>query len=199
MTNVQSAPREASVERKTRETDIKLTLRLDGSGSAQIDSGIGYLNHMLEALTKHAHFDLELSCRGDLDVDGHHTTEDCALALGRAIDTALGERRGIRRFSHAYVPMDEALARVAVDLSGRPWPEVHLGLKRERLGQLACENITHFFQSLAIAMRASLHVDVLRGDNDHHRAEAAFKACALALRQAIVVEGDAIVSTKGVL
>lgn len=194
------APRRAAISRTTRETDITLALDLDGTGQADVHTGIGFLDHMLTTLTRHARFDLTLRCDGDLDVDGHHTSEDCALALGQALDEALGERRGITRFAHAYAPLDEALARVVVDLSGRPWPAVDLGLKRERVGQMACENLTHVFQSLAISARCALHVDVLKGDHDHHRAEAAFKACALALREAVRRDGtDEVPSTKGVL
>ena len=192
--------RSITMQRTTRETDISLTLNIDGSGIATIQTGIGFLDHMLTALARHARFDLELRCRGDLDVDGHHTSEDCAIVLGEAIDQILGERVGIQRFGFAYCPMDEALARVAVDLSGRPASVVSLGLRRERIGTMATENITHVFQSLAISMRASLHVDCLRGENDHHRAEAAFKACALALRAALATTGeDMVPSTKGVL
>ena len=192
--------RTATLQRRTRETDITLTLNLDGSGQADVQTAIGFLDHMLTALARHARFDLKLSCVGDLDVDGHHTSEDCALVLGAAIDEALGDRRGITRFGAAYCPLDEALARTVVDLSGRPAPVVNLGLRRERIGEMATENITHVFQSLAIAMRASLHVDLLRGENDHHRSEAAFKACALALREAVSRTGEGTVpSTKGVL
>ena len=155
---------------------------------------------MLGALARHARLDLELSCTGDLAVDDHHTAEDCALALGQALDQALGERRGIARFGSAFAPLDEALARAVIDLSGRPCAVVELGLTREALGQLACENVPHFFTSLATAGRMALHLDVVRGINDHHRAEAAFKAVALALRQAVRVEGpDQVPSTKGVL
>jgi imidazoleglycerol phosphate dehydratase HisB len=195
-----TSPRVARITRKTKETDIELRLDLDGTGQAQVATGIGFLDHMLASLARHGRFDLELRCAGDLDVDDHHTTEDCALALGAALDEALGERRGIVRFGSAFAPLDEALARVVVDLSGRPWPEVHLGLRRERVGALACENAVHFFQSFAMAGRMALHVDVLRGENDHHRIEAAFKACALALRAALVRDGSGEVpSTKGVL
>jgi imidazoleglycerol phosphate dehydratase HisB len=190
----------AKVHRKTRETEVTLELCLDGQGEAQVQTGIGFLDHMLITLARHARFDLSLRCQGDLEIDGHHTSEDCALTLGAAIDQALGERRGIVRFGWAHAPLDEALARAVVDLSGRPWPEVELGLRGERLGQMACENLTHVLQSLAIAARCSLHVDVLKGKNDHHRAEAAYKATALALRQAVALDGSqAIPSTKGVL
>ena len=191
--------RSATLERKTKETEIRLSLNLDGSGTVAVNTGIPFFDHMLHALTKHAGFDLELSCNGDLEVDDHHTVEDCALALGSALDQALGDRRGIARFGYAYAPLDEALARVVVDLSGRPAPVVDLGLTREALGGLSCENIPHFFQSLATNARMSMHVDVLRGDNDHHRAEAAFKAAALALKNAVLVVGGDIPSTKGVL
>lgn len=192
--------RTAHITRTTLETDIDLRLDLDGEGRAEVETGIGFLDHMLTALARHARFDLTLRCKGDLHIDDHHTAEDCAIALGQALDRALGERRGIVRFGYAYAPLDEALARVVVDLSGRPYPVVNLGLRREALGGIACENIAHVFVSLAMSSRSSLHVDVLRGDNDHHRAEAAFKALAIALRQAVARTGtDVVPSTKGVL
>ena len=192
--------RAAVVARKTLETAIELELCLDGEGRAEIATGIGFLDHMLTSLAKHARFDLTLKCTGDLEIDDHHTAEDCALALGQALDQALRERRGITRFGSAYAPLDEALARAVVDLSGRPCAVVELGLTREALGQLACENVPHIFTSLATTGRMALHVDVLRGGNDHHRAEAAFKAVALALRQAVRPDGsDHVPSTKGVL
>jgi imidazoleglycerol-phosphate dehydratase len=192
--------RSAKVTRKTLETEIRLELALDGEGRTEIATGIGFLDHMLASLAKHARFDLKLSCAGDLQIDDHHTAEDCALALGQALDQALGERRGVARFGSAYAPLDEALARAVVDLSGRPCAVVELGLTRETLGDLACENVAHVFGSLATTGRMALHVDVLRGTNDHHRAEAAFKALALALRQAVRRDGpDQVPSTKGVL
>lgn len=194
-----SQPRRAEIHRKTGETDVTVILVLDGTGRAEIATGIGFYDHMLTALAKHARFDLTLRCQGDLEIDDHHTAEDCALALGQALDAALGERRGIRRFGHAYAPLDEALARAVVDLSGRPWPAIDLGLRRERLGAIACENLVHALQSLAMASRANLHVKVLEGENDHHRVEAAYKATALALRQAVARDGDDVPSTKGVL
>lgn len=192
--------RKAKIQRKTRETEIMVELVLDGTGEARVDSGIGFLDHMLTSLARHAHFDLELKCDGDTEIDDHHTAEDCALTLGSAIDQALSERRGIQRFGHAYAPLDEALARAVVDLSGRPHAAIDLGLTREKLGELSCENIPHIFASMAVTARMALHVDVLKGENDHHRAEAAFKACALALRQAVQSDGGRdIPSTKGVL
>lgn len=192
--------RTARIERRTVETAVVLTLSLDGTGAADIRTGLGFLDHMLTALAAHARFDLTLRCDGDLQVDDHHTAEDCALALGGAIDQALGDKRGVARFGFAYAPLDEALARVVVDLSGRPHAEVRLGLAREALGGVACENITHFFRSLAMAARLTLHVDVERGENDHHRAEAAFKALALALGAAVLRDGSGLIpSTKGTL
>lgn len=192
--------RQAQINRRTRETEIEVVLTLDGEGLSEVATGLPFLDHMLKALARHARFDLKLACRGDLEVDDHHTAEDCALALGAAVDQALGERRGIARFGYAYAPLDEALARVVIDLSGRPYAMVDLGLQRDALGGWAAENIGHFFRSFATASRAALHVELLRGINDHHRTEAAFKALALALRQAVAHDGGASVpSTKGVL
>ena len=187
------------VERVTKETRVRAAVVLEGRGEAKIATGIGFLDHMLGALSKHSGIDIELECRGDLEIDDHHTAEDCALVLGAAIDKALGDRVGIVRFGSAYAPLDEALARAVVDLSGRPFAVVQLGLTREMIGTIACENIGHFFASLAVVLRAAIHVDVIRGENDHHRAEAAFKALALALRDAVAVRGGGIPSTKGVL
>jgi imidazoleglycerol-phosphate dehydratase len=192
--------RTAQITRETLETRIELERVLDGTGTVDIETGIGFLDHLLTSLARHARFDLRLRCTGDLHVDDHHSVEDCGIALGQAIDRALGERRGITRFGHAYAPLDEALARAVVDLSGRPFSVVNLGLERQALGTLSCENVPHLIQSLATSARAAIHVDVLRGENDHHRAEAAFKALALALRQAVSADGSAEVpSTKGVL
>ncbi len=194
------SPRVASVQRTTRETDITLDLTLDGSGKDTIATGIGFFDHLLVALTLHSRIDLSLTCRGDLEVDDHHTVEDCSIALGTAIDRALGDRAGITRFGYAYAPLDEALARAVVDCSGRPYSRVDLGLSRERLGTLSCESVSHALASLAIAARLTLHVDVLAGENDHHRAEATFKAVALALRAAVARgAGSDVPSTKGIL
>jgi imidazoleglycerol-phosphate dehydratase len=192
--------RRVELQRKTKETDISLTVDLDGTGQVEVRTGIGFLDHMLEALARHARLDLTLRCQGDLHVGDHHTAEDCALCLGQAIDQALGERRGIRRFGSAHAPLDEALARAAVDLSGRPFADVNLHLERATLGTLSTEMLPHVLQSLAQSARMTLHVDVLKGENDHHRAEAALKATALALRQALSCDGgDQVPSTKGVL
>jgi len=193
--------RTADVERRTRETDLRVMINLDGSGAATIRTGLGFFNHMLTALALHARIDLDLQCAGDLEVDDHHTIEDCAAAIGQALARALGEKRGIRRFGFAIAPLDEALAQAVIDLSGRPLAEVNLGLVRDAIGGVACENLTHFFRSLAIAGAFTLHLDIQRGANDHHRAEAAFKAAALALRQAVAIDSlsEVIPSTKGVL
>ena len=193
------ASRTCERSRKTRETEITVRLALDGAGDVKVSTGLGFLDHLLTALAYHARFDLELACKGDLEIDDHHTAEDCALALGAAIDEALGDRSGIARFGDALAPLDEALARAVVDLSGRPYAAVSLGLVRPSIGDVATENVAHLFRSLATSMRASIHLDVLRGDNDHHRAEAAAKALALALRRAAALEDDGVRSTKGVL
>jgi imidazoleglycerol phosphate dehydratase HisB len=192
--------RTATVERLTRETRIQATLTLDGSSQVDVHTGLGFLDHMLTALATHARFDLHLRAEGDLHIDDHHTAEDTAIVLGQALREALGDRRGVQRFGSAYAPLDEALVRAVVDLSGRPWPEIHLGWSRERLGDVATENLTHFFETLAMSAQCNLHVDLLRGRNDHHKAEAAFKATALALRAAVSRAGHSQVpSTKGVL
>jgi imidazoleglycerol phosphate dehydratase HisB len=192
-------PRKTEITRKTNETDIRLALCLDGSGKAEVSTGIGFLDHLVTTLARHARFDLALKCEGDLQIDDHHTAEDCALVLGTALDRILAEREGIARFGWAYAPLDEALARCAIDLSGRPFSTIDLDLKRDAIGGLSCENVSHFLSSLAVTARCCLHVDVLRGENDHHRAEAAFKALALALRAAVSRDGDGVPSTKGVL
>ena len=192
--------RVVELTRTTKETDIICRLNLDGSGIADVETGIGFFDHMLTTLAKHARFDLRLSCKGDLSIDDRHSVEDCALIIGNCLDDALGELQGIARFACAHVPLDEALCRAVVDLSGRPYPAINLGLERERLGELSCENIPHFLESFAVAGRIALHVDVLKGRNDHHRSEASFKAVAVALRQAVAFDGTSDVpSTKGML
>lgn len=156
---------------------------------------------MIGALSKHSRIDISLSCKGDLHIDDHHTTEDCGLALGEALDKALGARKDIRRWGAGLCPLDEALARAVVDISSRPWSEIDLQLTRERVGNVSTEMLTHFLQSFAQTARLSLHVDVLKGKNDHHKAEAAFKALAVALREAVGKDGSGgvVPSTKGVL
>lgn len=191
--------REAQVARRTKETDITVKLNLDGSGQAKISTGLGFLDHMIESLAKHGRLDLELTCKGDLQIDDHHTVEDCAIVLGQAINEALGERMDIFRFSYAYAPLDEALSRCVLDLATRISPNICLDLRREKLGEVSCENFKHFFESLVTNARMTLHLDVLRGENDHHKIESAFKAFALAFRQAIGPMAGGSISTKGVL
>jgi imidazoleglycerol-phosphate dehydratase len=194
------AARTGQVRRVTNETNVSVEVHLDGRGQATVDTGIGFLDHLLTAFARHSRCDLTVTCAGDLHVDDHHTSEDVALTLGQALDQALGDRRGITRFGQALVPLDEALTRVAIDLSGRPFADVNLGLTREALGALATENIPHALRTFATAARLTLHVDVLKGENDHHRAESAFKGLAVALRQAVSLSGfDDVPSTKETL
>ncbi|WP_026853638.1 imidazoleglycerol-phosphate dehydratase HisB [Geothrix fermentans] len=191
--------RTATLTRATAETQVKLSLSLDG-GEARIRTGLGYFDHMLMQLAKHGGFGLEVEATGDLPVDSHHLVEDVGLCLGDALKAALGDRAGIARFAHAYVPLDEALARVVVDLSGRPWCEFHADLPPVILGDgFQVEMVREFF--IALAMRGSLaiHADLIRGVNTHHKVEALFKALAKALRQATRAEGGGVPSTKGTL
>jgi len=191
-------PRRAERARRTRETDITCSLVLDGTGEGDIATGIGFLDHMLTALARHARFDLAMKCTGDVHIDDHHTAEDCAIVLGEALAESLGDRSGVRRFGSAYAPLDEALSRAVVDLVSRPHAEVHLPLRRERVGELACENAVHFFVTLAVSGRFTLHIDGLRAGNDHHAIESAFKALAVALAEAVTPR-EGLSSTKGVL
>lgn len=193
-------PRTAVIKRKTRETDISLQINLDGTGQLAINTGLGFLDHMLSTLALHAGWDLQLECQGDLEVDDHHSAEDCAICLGQGLDQALGKRQNLQRFGWAMTPLDEAVARSVVDLATRPWSEVDLQLKREFLGTMACENLDHFLRTFATSGRFCCHVDVLKGSNDHHKAEAAFKSLAAALRLALTPTANQLdPSTKGVL
>jgi imidazoleglycerol-phosphate dehydratase len=192
-------PRTATVRRETGETQIEITLNLDGSGRAQIDTGLGFLDHMLTALARHARFDLTVQARGDLHVDEHHTVEDVGITLGQILGKALGDRAGITRMGHAIVPMDEALALVAVDIGGRGYCVFDGQFDTPRIGQVGTSLIPHFFESLALEGRMNLHARLLAGRDDHHRAEALFKALARALHQATRIDpslGGAVPSTK---
>jgi imidazoleglycerol-phosphate dehydratase len=194
--------RRAEVRRETKETNISLELELDGSGRYEVSTGIGMLDHLLEQIARHGLFNLIVNATGDIDRDPHHLVEDVGLVLGQAFDQALGERRGIVRFGHAFVPMDEALALVAVDLGGRPFAGIDLAFDRELLGQLPTENIPHMLEAFAQEGRLNLHVRLLSGANDHHRAEAAFKALARALSTAVRIDeriAGEVPSTKEVL
>jgi imidazoleglycerol-phosphate dehydratase len=194
--------RTAHIRRETRESRVEVVLNIDGSGRAEISTGIGFLDHMLDSLARHARFDLIVRAEGDLHVDQHHTTEDVGISLGQALDRALGERRAIRRFGDAVVPLDEALAQVAVDLGGRGFSRIDLPFHSPMLGGLSSEMIPHLLHSFASDGRFSLHVRLLAGENDHHRAEATFKALARALDDATRPDprlGGEVPSTKGVI
>lgn len=194
--------RTATIERTTGETNIRLTLNLDGTGVSRISTGVGFYDHMLTAWSKHGLFDLEVACTGDLHIDAHHTCEDVAICLGQAINQALGERRGIVRTAHSFVPMDEALAFAAVDISGRPYAVIEATFATPMLGTMSTDLLWHVFETIAIHARLTLHLEVRRGRNDHHKAEAMWKALARALDAATRHDarlGDAVPSTKGVL
>jgi imidazoleglycerol-phosphate dehydratase len=193
--------RKALVERKTRETDIRLALDLDGEGRSKIQTGIGFLDHMLTSFATHGRFDLDVRCKGDLQVDAHHSVEDVGIALGQALSRALGDKKGIVRFGHAYCPLDEALSRCVIDLSGRPFLVFDVTFKAQRVGDLATELFEDFFWALADHGRLNIHLDALRGRNAHHIAETLFKSSSRALSMAAArdprVKG--VPSTKGSL
>ena len=193
--------RVAKIERITNETKIKLELNLDGSGKTEIKTGIGFLDHMLNLWAFHGLFDLKIKCSGDLEIDAHHTTEDIAIVLGSALAKAVGEKKGISRYGHAYVPMDEALIRAALDLSGRPEFVFSGEFSQPTIGQLDSQMITHFFRSLAMSSGMTLHMAILYGINDHHKCEGLFKALSRALRFAVHLDPQRteVVSTKGTL
>jgi imidazoleglycerol-phosphate dehydratase len=195
-------PRTASLTRTTSETDITLTLDLDGSGRTEIATGIGFLDHMLTALARHSLIDLKVEAKGDLHIDFHHTTEDVGIVLGKALAEALGNKRGIRRFGHAIVPMDEALAEAAIDISGRPFLAWSASFRQPKVGEFDTELFEEFFRAFASNALIALHVTQKAGTNAHHVAEACFKATARALRMAIELDprlGDSVPSTKGSL
>lgn len=193
--------RQAEIKRKTKETDIRVALKLDGTGRSEISTGLPFLDHMLELFARHGLFDLEISCRGDLHIDDHHSVEDTAICLGRAFAEALGDKAGIVRYGHAYVPMDEALARAVVDLSGRYFLVYHVKNTRNKIGAFATEMAEHFWHSFAEHCKCNLHIEVLYGRNQHHILEAVFKAAARALAQAVQVNEriTGVMSTKGTL
>ena len=194
--------RTGEIERTTKETSVSLSIDLDGTGNSEVDTGIAFLDHMLGAFAKHGLFDLKVDAKGDLEVDEHHTIEDTAICLGRALNAALGEARGIVRVGHSYVPLDEALARVVVDLSGRGYCVFRAEFDDLRVGQLETDMVRHFFETLAIEGRLNLHAEVLHGRNDHHRIEALYKGLGRALDMASRVDerqAGSIPSTKGTL
>ena len=194
--------RTASITRKTQETDIAVEVNLDGSGAYEVSTGIGFLDHMIEQFSRHSLIDLKCRISGDLHVDQHHTTEDSAIAIGQAITQALGDKSGIGRYGMAYSPMDETLARVALDISGRPWLVWNASFTQERLGEMDTELFQHWFHSIAQAAGITLHVELVYGQNNHHIIEGIFKGFARAMRQAVELDprkGGAIPSTKGQL
>lgn len=192
--------RQTSLRRTTKETDIAISLGLDGTGQYEISTGVGFLDHMLTAVAVHALFDLTIRAQGDLHIDAHHTIEDVGIVLGKALDAALGERKGINRVGHAYVPMDEALGFVALDFSGRPYTIFQAEWATPAIGQFPTDLVQHFFESVAVHGRITLHAKV-EGRNDHHKAEALFKALARALRTAVALDPRRpdVASTKGTL
>ena len=194
--------RSASVSRKTAETDVSVSLSIDGTGEARIATGVGFFDHMLELFTRHALFDVTVSANGDLHVDQHHTVEDVGIALGQAFAKALGEKRGIRRYAAAHLPMDETLSRVSIDISGRPFLVFRAEFTRDKIGEFDTELVREWFQAFATNAGITLHAETLYGDNNHHIAESLFKGLARALREACAVdprEGERVPSTKGAL
>jgi len=194
--------RQASVERKTNETEVQVSVNLDGTGVYDVDTGIGFLDHMLEQLARHGLFDLTVKAKGDLHIDFHHTTEDVGIVIGEAVAKALGDRLGITRYGASYVPMDEALSRVTLDLSNRPYLIWKVRFSKPKLGEMDTELFREWFQAFAQAAGVTLHVENLYGENNHHIVESCFKALARALRQAVEIDprkADQVPSTKGVL
>ena len=194
--------RKATVKRDTKETQIELSLNLDGSGDAELDTGIAFLEHMLDQVARHGMVDLDIKAKGDLEIDAHHTVEDIGIVLGQAVATALGDKKGITRFGHAYVPLDEALSRVVIDFSGRPGLSYRVTFPRSHIGNFDVDLFHEFFQGFVTAAVATLHIDNLEGDNAHHIAETIFKAFARALRSAVGLDprmSGILPSTKGKL
>mgnify|MGYP005812582477 CR=1 FL=1 len=194
--------RKARIERKTKETHIAAEVNLDGTGAYSISTGVGFFDHMLEQLSRHSHIDITLSAKGDLHIDQHHTVEDCGIALGQAVARALGDKRGIARYAHAYVPMDETLTRIALDISGRPYLIWRAAFPSPKIGGMDTELFREFFQAFAQNAGITLHIELLYGENSHHIAESCFKGLARALRGALAIGDkarDEIPSTKGQL
>ena len=194
--------RKASIERKTTETEIAVTVDLDGKGAYDVKTGVGFLDHMLEQLARHSLIDIKVRAKGDLHIDFHHTTEDSGIALGQAVARALGDRKGIRRYASLHLPMDETLTRAAIDVSGRPYLVWKVAFSRPKIGDFDTELVREWFQAFAMNAGVTLHVETLYGDNNHHIAESCFKALARALREAIEIDPrqkDRIPSTKGSL
>ncbi|MBX7076927.1 MAG: imidazoleglycerol-phosphate dehydratase HisB [Methanobacteriaceae archaeon] len=190
--------RTAKVSRKTSETDINIEINLDGEGNYNIDTGVNFFNHMLESFSKHSYIDLNIKAIGDTEIDDHHTVEDVGILLGEAFNKAIGDKRGIRRMADATIPMDDSLATVAIDISGRSYCNMNLKFNNDKIGDLTADIIVHFFESFANSGKINIY-GTIEGSNDHHKAEALFKAFAKSLHYACVIENDKIPSTKGVL
>ena len=202
MTPATTAPREADVTRNTAETQIRVAIKLDGSGASKLATGIGFFDHMLDQIARHGLIDLDITAKGDLHIDGHHTVEDVGITLGQAMAKAVGDKKGLRRYGHAYVPLDEALSRVVIDFSGRPGLHMRVDFKSGMIGSLDSQLVYEFFQGFANHASVTLHIDNLHGDNAHHQCETIFKAFARALRMALEIDpraANVIPSTKGSL
>jgi imidazoleglycerol-phosphate dehydratase len=194
--------RTATIRRTTKETDVAVTVDLDGTGAAKVATGVGFLDHMLDLLARHARIDLTVEAKGDLHIDHHHTTEDVGIALGQAVKQALGDMKGITRYAHAYLPMDETLSRVALDISGRPYLVFKVSFPGPKIGTFDTQLVREWFQAFAMNAGVTLHVETLYGANDHHIAESCFKGLARALRAAVAIDPRAageVPSTKGQL
>ncbi len=196
------AARSADVSRETRETKIRVKLNIDGGGQGHYQTGIAFLDHMLDQVSRHGVMDIDIGCEGDMEIDDHHSVEDIGITLGQAFNQALGDKRGIYRYGHAYVPLDEALSRVVIDFSGRPGLQFHCDFNRDRVGSFDVDLVTEFFQGFVNHAPATLHIDTIRGINEHHKIETVFKAFGKALRSAVAIDGrqqGLVPSTKGSL
>lgn len=190
--------RKTKISRKTFETDINIQLNIDGNGKYDINTGVSFFNHMLESFTKHGFFDLMIKAIGDIDVDDHHTIEDVGILMGEGFLEVLSNKKGIKRIAHSIVPMDESLAIVAIDISGRPYTKLDFNFKNEKIGDLTSDNINHFIETFSSYSKINIHVKA-EGSNDHHKCEAIFKALGISLKEASRIENDMIPSTKGLL
>lgn len=191
--------RSYKIERNTLETQILVEINLDGTGKAEIDTGVGFFDHMLTLMAFHGKFDMKVKCNGDIYVDDHHTIEDIGIALGECVKQALGDKRGIRRYSTVFIPMDEALARTSIDVSNRPYLVFNADFTDERVGNMATQMVKEFFRAFVNESRVTLHINLLYGENDHHKIEAIFKSFARALKEGIEIISDEVASSKGVL
>jgi len=189
----------AKIERKTLETEVLVEMNLDGNGNSEINTGIGFLDHMLTLMAFHGSFDLKVNCSGDLYVDEHHTVEDIGITLGQAFNKALGDKNGIKRYSSIYIPMDEALCNTVVDISNRPYLVFNVNFEREKVGNMDTQNFKEFFRAFVNESKTTLHINLLYGENDHHKIEAVFKAFARTLKEGIQITSDKVSSSKGVL